>query len=128
MAFARYWLIGGDPKHRRDRLAERLAVEVGELLVHPTDAVPDQLWVRAALAVLDEVDREVLTLTAWEGLTPTEIATVLQFAGGHVRTRLHRARARLRAQLETTSDERSESCGHERRNGRLPVLDTEEVR
>ena len=110
---ARPWLYGVARKvlanrrrseHRRDRLAERLAVEVGELLVHPTDAVPDQLWVRAALAALDDVEREVLTLSAWEGLTPTEIATVLQIPAVTVRTRLHRARARLRVQLEMMSD------------------------
>ncbi|MCW3017623.1 MAG: polymerase, sigma-24 subunit, subfamily, partial [Solirubrobacterales bacterium] len=55
--------------------------------------------VRAALARLDEEDREILRLTSWEGLTPTEIAAVLQVPGVTVRSRLHRARKRLRAEL-----------------------------
>ncbi len=53
---------------RRHRLAERLAMNVDELLMHPADMVPNQLWVRAALEALGDADREVLTLTAWEGL------------------------------------------------------------
>ncbi|MEV4497220.1 sigma factor-like helix-turn-helix DNA-binding protein [Micromonospora arborensis] len=42
------------------------------------------------------MDREVLMLTFWEGLEPREIAVVLQVSPAVVRTRLSRARARLR--------------------------------
>ena len=58
------------------------------------------LAVGEALAVLPEQDREVLLLANWEGLTPAEIATVIGVPDGTARTRLHRARGRLRAELE----------------------------
>jgi RNA polymerase sigma-70 factor (ECF subfamily) len=55
--------------------------------------------VREALAELPANDREVLVLTAWEQLTPAEIAVVLGVPAATVRTRLHRARNRLRERL-----------------------------
>ncbi|HEY3144148.1 MAG TPA: sigma-70 family RNA polymerase sigma factor [Acidimicrobiales bacterium] len=50
----------------------------------------------AALAELGQVDREVLTLFAWERLSYEEIAIVLDVEVGTVRSRLSRARGRLR--------------------------------
>lgn len=44
-------------------------------------------------------DREVLALVAWDGLTPTEAASVLGTSPGTFRVRLLRARARLRDRL-----------------------------
>ena len=55
---------------------------------------------RAALADLPEGDREMLLLIAWEQLTPTEAAAVVGIGAGTARTRLHRARARMRAALQ----------------------------
>ena len=54
---------------------------------------------RAALSRLGELDREVLTLTVWEELEPREIAQVLGVSAQTVRTRLSRARGRLREQI-----------------------------
>jgi RNA polymerase sigma-70 factor (ECF subfamily) len=54
--------------------------------------------VHDALAQLTEVDQELLTLTVWDGLTPTEAAKVVGLSAGGARVRLHRARAQL-AQL-----------------------------
>jgi RNA polymerase sigma factor (sigma-70 family) len=105
---ARPWLFGVAHKAlanqrrgavRRDRLRARAEAAVSEALVNPMEPHGDQLWVRAALQALDDVDREVLTLTAWEELTPTEIAAALELPPATVRTRLHRARARLREEL-----------------------------
>ena len=45
-----------------------------------------------------------MTLIAWEGLTPAQAATALGLSAGTVRVRLHRARARLRTALPSTSD------------------------
>jgi DNA-directed RNA polymerase specialized sigma24 family protein len=59
--------------------------------------VAKRLAVQAALSRLGELDREVLTLTVWEGLPPREVAAVLRLSPDVVRTRLSRARARLRA-------------------------------
>lgn len=52
-----------------------------------------------ALATLRPGDREVLLLTAWEGLDAASTAVVLGCSPHAVHTRLHRARARLHAEL-----------------------------
>lgn len=53
----------------------------------------------AALAALRPDDREVLMLTAWEGLDARDAATALGCSTAALHTRLHRARARLQAEL-----------------------------
>src|SRR5690606_23818670 len=53
----------------------------------------------AALARLTPTDREVIQLSIWEGLSAPEVATVLGVPPATVRTRLHRARRRLRSLL-----------------------------
>ena len=50
---------------------------------------------RVALEQLSESDRELLLLIAWEGLSPTQAATVLGVKAATARVRLHRARRRL---------------------------------
>jgi RNA polymerase sigma factor (sigma-70 family) len=82
---------------RRERLGERLRHRIAGLVTaDPGHEVPQRLAVRDALARLGDVDREVLTLTVWEELQPREVAEVLGLSAGAVRTRLSRARARLR--------------------------------
>jgi RNA polymerase sigma factor (sigma-70 family) len=54
----------------------------------------------AALAELRPDDREALLLLAWAELSYEEIAAALRIPVGTVRSRLHRARALLRAHLE----------------------------
>lgn len=56
--------------------------------------------VREALVALGPEDRETLLLSEWEGLTPTQIAEVLQCPAVTARGRLFRARRRFRAALE----------------------------
>lgn len=58
-----------------------------------------QADVRAALAGLRELDREVVTLWAWEGLAPREIATVTGLTANAVSIRLHRAKKALVCEL-----------------------------
>jgi RNA polymerase sigma factor (sigma-70 family) len=73
----------------------------------PSAVHEHRLQSRAVVAALDELspeDRELLTLIAWEGLTPSQAAAALGLAPGTARVRLHRARTRLRAQLSSTSD------------------------
>lgn len=122
---ARLWLYGvarrvlanhtrGD--RRRHRLGARL-VEVVEREVqqHAADTVHDGLAVTEALALLDELDRELLRLTSWEQLSPTEIAVALDMPAGTVRSRLSRARAALREVLEVAADDglqRNDVSGH----------------
>ena len=51
--------------------------------------------VRRALESLGDLDRELVTLTTWEGLSPAEAARVVGITPATARVRLHRARARL---------------------------------
>ncbi len=90
---------------RRSRLGARLA-SVQSLRTpqdDPADRVVDADAARgvvaAALDDLSEPDAELLRLWAWEQLEPTEIAQVLGCSPGTARTRMHRARGRLRAAL-----------------------------
>ena len=76
-----------------ERLRQRLTAAVA---ADPGSEVAERLAVQAALARLGELDREVLMLTVWEGLEPREVAAVLRLSPDAVRTRLSRARARLR--------------------------------
>ena len=107
---ARLWLYGVARRQlanqrrgdlRRSQLGDRLR----EVLATAATAVPDTdgervAAVRGALGRLSERDRELLTLSNWEGLDPAEIAVVLAAPAVTVRSRLHRARRRLRKELE----------------------------
>lgn len=104
---ARMWLFGvarnvllrGAGRRRTSQaLVERLAAELRSADVAPA-ADERALALRAALAALPERDREIVTLTAWEGLTPKQIAIVMGTSANVVRVRLHRARARLERQV-----------------------------
>lgn len=110
---ARLWLFGvaanvlrrGAQRHRSsEALIERLASEpqdTGQIAsVGRDDRTIRAL--RAGLASLPARDREILTLTAWEGLTPKQIATVTGIPTNVIRVRLHRARSRLRRRLTHT--------------------------
>lgn len=65
---------------RRQRLGERLAAGIDAAVSDASGPLADRLWVTDALATLGDVDREVLTLTLWEGLSPGEIAAVIAAA------------------------------------------------
>jgi RNA polymerase sigma factor (sigma-70 family) len=61
----------------------------------------------AALGQLRDDEREALLLLAWEDLSYSEIATVMDVPVGTVRSRIHRARGRLRELMH--EDEREEA-------------------
>ena len=99
-------------RQQRRRSAPRpryLDNEVGLDIV--ADRVSDQVdaqrqvqQLAAALELMPDEARDVLLLTAWNGLTSAEIAQVLDIPAGTVRSRLHRVRQDLRAarpQLES---------------------------
>jgi RNA polymerase sigma-70 factor (ECF subfamily) len=103
---ARPWLLGVARRvlanHRRGTrrrlgLAERLGRQL-DVAVPPPEPMEPAL--ARALQRLSEGDREILLLSAWEGLEPSEIAAVTGQRAVTVRSRLHRARARLRAELD----------------------------
>jgi RNA polymerase sigma-70 factor (ECF subfamily) len=76
----------------------------------PEDVVvehEDYRNVRAALDRLAELDREVLLLSAWEGLTYSEIAAAIGSTLAAVDKRVARAKQRLAAQYDLVSSKRS---------------------
>ena len=128
-AAARLWLFGVARRVlanqrrgqvRRLALADHLRAHLSAGAVDPWDDVVDATGVGAALASLSDDDRELLQLTSWEGLTPGEVATVLGIPPPTARTRLHRARNRLRNALE--------GAGHGGDDERVLVRDLERDR
>lgn len=91
-------IIRGDT--RRGRLQARLTAVTP---LHSEDPVPDP-DLASALARLAPADAEILRLWAWEGLEPTEIAEVLDTSPGAARTRLSRAKSRLRQHYESSEE------------------------
>ncbi|MFJ7217018.1 RNA polymerase sigma factor [Amycolatopsis sp. NPDC098790] len=79
------------PPADQDSHAERVAERVS------AQALTGRL--AAALAGLGQGDRDVLLLIAWEGLAYDEVAAALGIPVGTVRSRLNRARKKVRAEL-----------------------------
>jgi RNA polymerase sigma-70 factor, ECF subfamily len=85
---------------RRASLTAELRRWTEEPAADVAEGVIDRLAMLRALAELSEPDREVLTLMAWQGLSPREAARVLGCTAATVRVRLHRARKRLAGLLQ----------------------------
>lgn len=104
-------------ERRRTRLGERLAESLRtELATHPAPSGEAADALRA-MAELGEEDRELMLLVSWEELSPGEAARVLGISSLAARSRLHRARRRLRTLLEQ----------RESVSGQSPALDMEEA-
>ncbi|WP_171170890.1 RNA polymerase sigma factor [Streptomyces sp. I05A-00742] len=76
--------VSSDPWHAVDRRLDAAAVAP---------------LIRDTMAELPAVERELMLLVAWEQLSPTEAAAVMGVPAGTARSRLHRARTRLRTAL-----------------------------
>jgi RNA polymerase sigma factor (sigma-70 family) len=84
---------------RSQALVKRLSREQGEQAAG--SPVFELLW--TALALLSDSDREVLLLSAWEELTPLEIAQVVGCTRTAAKVRLYRARRRLAEAMKPVS-------------------------
>jgi RNA polymerase sigma-70 factor (ECF subfamily) len=114
------WLLGIATNvlrmHRRSetrRWAALARAGADPAVAAPTDQVVDRVDAEVAFrlvaGVLEELadgDRDALLLFAWAELTYEEIAAALGVPLGTVRSRLHRARLRLRTVLSITDDEK----------------------
>ena len=91
---------------RRTRLHERLRHEFVDFDQRNAGALDTDEFrqVAAALSALSADDAELLRLTAWEGLSPAELAMTMDLDASVVRQRLRRARQRLRRQLGAGHD------------------------
>ena len=81
---------------------QQLANAIREATQTPTRAELD-LWI--ALDLSDPLDREIITLTFWEGFNFVEVATLLQRPAPTIRTRYRRNRIQLRSALQLDDDE-----------------------
>jgi len=108
---ARLWLFGvarrvianeNRSAAARLRLGLRLRQQVSQVIADESAATDERESVRAALGRLKEEDREILLLVAWEDLKVAEAAKVIGISAPGARTRLHRARRRLRRELAAT--------------------------
>lgn len=121
---ARLWLFGTArlllmnqrrAAGRRRELARRLFAAAGRSRPHEPGHAMVAPEVLAALRSVAEPDREVLLLAAWEDLTPSEIASVLEISPAAARKRLQRARTRFR---QAVADQQAPA---------FPILTSEEA-
>lgn len=111
---AKPWLLGVARRNlanlrrghqRRERLSDRLRVELSSRPVHILDADDGSVGeVGEALARLSDEDREILTLSTWDELQPAEIAQVLGLKKATARSRLHRAKERFKVELDRVAE------------------------
>jgi RNA polymerase sigma factor (sigma-70 family) len=118
-------------QHRRsDDLVLRLGAELRGAFASVAPATDETAVTSAALlGRLSESDRELLILVGWDGLTTSELATVLGCSSTAARIRLHRARARLAAaQVEFEhGTKQGDPAGHLPRGQPVLTNDSEEA-
>ena len=127
---ARPWLYGIATnllaKHRRREArrihavarlaAQRLTpVDLADAVSATVDASAQWQRVAGAVTSLPEPERDALMLHVWEALSYEDVADALGVPVGTVRSRLHRARRRLRELAEPSGREQGESM-----KGRAP--------
>jgi RNA polymerase sigma factor (sigma-70 family) len=129
---ARPWLYGIATnlvaKHRRTegrrmRAIARLAAQrddatdVAERAASRVDAERRWQLVAEAFASLPQAEVDALVLHVWEALPYAQVAEALGVPVGTVRSRLHRARGRLRELVASSGQEQGEHTGHDERAG-----------
>ena len=85
---------------RRDALAERAGAHAEPFAPDHAEAIGLRQDLTRALAALNESDRELVLLVAWEGLSMAEAGEALGCLRGTVAVRMHRARKRLHHALK----------------------------
>jgi RNA polymerase sigma-70 factor (ECF subfamily) len=101
-------------RNERERtLRERVSIDLDVSEPEPSDLSVEHL--RRALDVLADNDREILKLVAWDGLEPHRAAVALGITARAARVRLHRARTRFAAALETLTAAETQPERHESR-------------
>lgn len=99
LGVARLVISNSDRSGRRREALLAAMTANAHAYAEPDEPVDDRLL--AAIAALTPDDREAIMLVAWEGLEPSQAASVLGCTPVAFRVRLMRARRRLRAALDT---------------------------
>ncbi|NUT40669.1 MAG: RNA polymerase sigma factor [Thermoactinospora sp.] len=108
------WLLGVARNVLRDSIRaearrDGLQRELQEWITGDVaDHVAERLGVLKAMARLTQDEREILILVAWQGLSPRDCAKVLGCSVPTFRVRLHRARKRLQAELDSPTLSRND--------------------
>jgi RNA polymerase sigma-70 factor, ECF subfamily len=96
---------------RRSRLLNRLASSRTDLGRDPAESLAERTEIGRAFAELNDSQREVLRLIAWDELSASEAAAVLGCTPAAFRVRLHRARSELAKHLGEAGHEPNEAPG-----------------
>lgn len=113
--------LARNKRRYRASLAKLPVVESSDDWADVDDEIDRQrLWkaVQLALPRLSEMDQLVVQLAIMDGLSEQAIADVLEVAPGTVKSRLARARGRLRAELSSMLEPHAESA--EEQNPGIP--------
>lgn len=97
-------------QERKNRLEARL-MDAARVASDSTSAPEHRTDVAQALIELSEEDRELVLLTAWEGLSVAEVADVLNIGAAAASKRLQRARQRLVHMLATFEGKSTDQSG-----------------
>lgn len=125
---ATLWLFGvarnllvksGHRQRSQQGLVHDLTQELARLAAYRPETTDDGLTdkMQACLRKLPAKQREILLLTAWEGLKPREIAKITGSTANIVRVRLHHARQQLARELRP-----ARTCESRSAQGRTPAL------
>lgn len=138
-ARSRLWLYGTARNavanhHRGRRRQRRLDTRLQGVRPHVLDGTGPTAWeadelpaVAAAFGRVSDSDRELLLLVGWEGLDAAELAEVLGCTRPTARVRLHRARRRFAAQLDTEGIRLPHSTGQQANEWASTRHDAEEA-
>ena len=132
---ARLWLFGVARNvvsnqnrgiRRRNNLAGHLASQIAGTDLEPEVTESSETGaVLKAMKDLREDERELLQLVIWDGLKPSQAAKVVGIPGTTARTKMHKARLKLRTALAGQGLERSGDSGHTYVGGAVPTRDDE---
>lgn len=118
---AKHCLANRRRSHRRHlRLVGRVTAESRSHRPLTPEATTDtEAALSRALDILNEFDREMVRLWAWEQLEPREIALVLDTTPNAISIRLARVRTKLREHIERQNDDISGQrvVGHRKEDG-----------
>lgn len=123
----RLWLFGVARRVHADvrrgnaryaNLAQRVAQAIPSTFPPSLEDDRGATAITELLVTLSAEDREILLLNAWEGLSSTEIASVLGMNANTVRTRLFRARSTLKKSWKSAA-ETADSSEVQARSGTL---------
>ncbi len=87
-------------QHRRLRLVDRLTAEPQQFSTDPHGGDEGDPLLEVALEQLNDQERELIHLWAWEQLEPREIALVVESTPNAISLRLTRAKQKLANSLE----------------------------